>query len=91
MSNFERIKSALEKSDIPGEDKKVINDQFAVISDEHLGEIASLFEEKPEWIQTFNDNRKKKMAAMASGNQSDWEDILDQEKKLLQKLAYDSD
>ncbi len=91
MKNYERIKAAINNSTLDSEDQLALTDTFAVISDEHLSEIAELFEAKPEWISFYNENRKKKMNAFHSGDEGQWNEILEEEKKMLNKLVFDSD
>lgn len=91
MNNFERIKKAVEASTISVDDKTVISDLFAQVSDENLLDIADLFEKKSSWVSIFNDNRKKKIEAYSNGNQDAWNEILEQEKKYLEELTYGLD
>ena len=91
MSNYERIKAVVVTSTIPDTDKEFIINLFAEVSDENLPEIAALFENKPEWVAIFNDNRKKKLQAAQTGNDAAWQKILEEEKIILNKLAYDAD
>lgn len=91
MKNYERIKNSIQSSSLSTEDKLAIIETFASISDEFLVEIADLFEQKPEWIEIYNDNRKKKQDAAQSGGEEAWMKILEEEKKMLDKLVFDSD
>ena len=91
MSNYERIKNAIQASSLSVEDKLAITETFAVISDDYLAEIADLFEQKPEWVEIYNDNRKKKLVAAQSESEEEWMKILEEEKKMLNKLVFDSD
>jgi hypothetical protein len=91
MSNYERIKAKVQDSSLEQDDKQQIIDYFAEISDEYLMEIADLFEDKPEWINIYNDTRKAKQKAVASGDESVMNDILEQEKKYLSDLTFGLD
>jgi hypothetical protein len=91
MQNFERIKSSLEKSSLSSTDQLAIRNIYAEVPDEHLASLADLFEEKPEWIEIFNDNRIKKITAQQSGDAAAWQKIFDEEKKMFEKIVYDSD
>ncbi|MBX4197729.1 hypothetical protein KW782_00135 [Candidatus Parcubacteria bacterium] len=91
MTNYERIKAKVQDSSIEQNDKQIILDFFAEVSDENLVEIADLFEQKPEWVKIFNDNRKAKLKAFASGDESELNEILEQEKKYLNELTYGLD
>ncbi|MBA3551022.1 hypothetical protein H0W32_02340, partial [Patescibacteria group bacterium] len=91
MKNYDRIKVAIDNSSFDSEDQLALIETFAVISDEHLIEIADLFEAKPEWIGFYNENRKKKMNAYQSGDEGEWNQILGEEKRMLNKLVFDSD
>ncbi len=90
-TNYQRIKSAIDASSLSAEDKKILTDNFASISDDHLLEIADLFEAKPTWVSTYNDSRKKKLEAFKTGNESLLDEILEEEKKLVKKLMFDAD
>jgi hypothetical protein len=91
MSNYERIKAKVQESSLEQDDKQHILDQFAEVSDESLTEIAELFEDKPEWIGIYNENRKAKIKAFASGSESEKQEILEQEKKYLNDLTFGLD
>jgi hypothetical protein len=91
MTHYETIKQVVTASTIPDTDKAIIIDTFATVSDDSLEEIASLFTKKPEWVSIFNENRKKKQAAYASGDPSAWNEILEEEKKYMNDLMYDLD
>jgi hypothetical protein len=91
MSNYERIKEKVEASSLEQQDKQIILDQFAEVSDETLEEIADLFEEKPVWVTIYNDNRKAKLKAAATGDASAAQEILEQEKKYLNDLTFGLD
>ena len=91
MTNYERIKNSIQASALSVEDKLATTEIFAVISNDYLAEIADLFEQKPEWVEIYNDNRKKKLDATQSGDESEWMKILEEEKKMLNKLVFDSD
>jgi hypothetical protein len=91
MTNFERIKVSLDNSSISKIDQLAISNIFAVVSDAHLESIADLFEQKPAWIETFNDNRIKKIKAQESGDKAAWQEIFEEEKKMFEKIVYDSD
>ncbi|MES2436881.1 MAG: hypothetical protein V4519_02625 [Patescibacteria group bacterium] len=90
-TNYERIKVCVASSTISDTDKKYITDLFAEVADQNLAEIAELFESKPKWVAMFNDNRKKKQEAYASGDASAWQSILEEEKKMMDDLLYDRD
>lgn len=91
MTNYERIKAKVQESSLEQADKQHILDQFAEVDDEALMEIAELFEDKPEWIGIYNDNRKAKQKAFASGDSSAITEILEQEKKYLNDLTFGLD
>jgi hypothetical protein len=91
MSNYERIKTKVQGSSIEQNDKQVILDLFADVADENLVEIADLFDEKPEWVGIFNENRKQKQQAFTSGDSAQLSTILEQEKKYLNDLTYGLD
>ncbi|MDQ3077156.1 MAG: hypothetical protein M3Q63_03855 [bacterium] len=91
MKNYDRIRDAINNSPLESEDQLALTETFAVISDDHLEEIAELFETKPEWIETYNENRKRKLTAYHTGEEGEWNQILDEEKRMLNKLVFDSD
>lgn len=91
MSNYERIKTKIEASSISPEDKKLLTDIFAEVSDDSLVDIADLFDKSPSWVEKFNDNRKAKQKALTSNNPSLWSEILEQEKKYLKDLTFGLD
>ncbi len=92
MSNFERIHQAIvSRALIPHDDKQTMIDMFIDVNDEELDAIADLFDKKPEWVTVFNENRKKKQQAVASGDEKMWMEILEEEKKYMQDLMFDSD
>ncbi|MDQ3014513.1 MAG: hypothetical protein M3Q73_01465 [bacterium] len=91
MTNYERIKTKVQASPLEQADQQSILDQFAEVSDENLMEIADLFHDKPEWVEIYNNTRKQKMAAFASGDESALENILEQEKKYLEDLTFGLD
>jgi len=89
--NFEKIRAAITSSSVPGEDKKYLIDFFADIDDDTLSGIAELFETKPDWVEKFNTNRKKKNEAASTGNNALWKEILEEEKKYLHDLTFGLD
>jgi uncharacterized pyridoxamine 5'-phosphate oxidase family protein len=91
MKNFDQIKMSIQSAMVPTEDKQVMIDIFAEVTDENLEEIAELFMKKPEWVSIFNENRKKKMEAYKTGDESLWTELIEQEKKYVQDLTFGLD
>ncbi len=91
MSNYQKIIACVSTASIPETDKTDIVEIFGKISEEYLENIAFLFETKPNWITIFNETRKKKQHALASGDPSLIQEIVEQEKKYVRDLLYDLD
>jgi hypothetical protein len=89
--NYERIKASITASTIADTEKKIMIDIFAEVADENLGDIAGLFEKDVKWVDRVNESRKKKIKAAATGDESLWNEILEQEKKYLADLTYGLD
>ena len=91
MTNYERIKTSINASSVSDADKKSMVDVFAEVDDANLSDIAKLFEKDASWVEKFDQNRKAKMKAATSSDQSLWKEILEQEKKYLADLTYGLD
>jgi hypothetical protein len=89
--NYYRIKTAVNASTLPPEDKTSLINMFADIADENLIDIANLLNKDPQWIEKFNENRKMKIKAATSNDPSVWQELLEQEKKYLNDLTYGLD
>ncbi|MCC2630224.1 MAG: hypothetical protein K0S38_33 [Candidatus Paceibacter sp.] len=89
--NYDRIKTAVNASTLPPEDKTSLINMFADIADENLIDIANLLNKDPQWIEKFNENRKMKIKAATSNDPSVWQELLEQEKKYLNDLTYGLD
>ncbi len=91
MKNFDRIKTAIQASSLESAEKMILLDIFAEIEDGKLATIATLFEKKGNWIERFNDNRKKKIEAFKTFNNALWQEIMEEEKQFLKDSKFDLD
>lgn len=91
MSNFDRVKVAIDTSPLQPQDKFDLIAIFAEISEPNLAHPAALFEKDPGILTTLNENRKKKQECFATNNHDLWATILDEEEKHLKSLTYDLD
>lgn len=84
--NLKIIYSVIQDSDLEQEQKLELFRLFKLPDDESLVEVAKLLAIKPKYIQLIYDNYKNKEQALRNDNLSALQDIIEQEKKLIEEV-----
>jgi len=83
---LKRIQDLVQKSDLSKEDKADFISALSIATDEELENMAALFIESSYWIKVMSDNYKQKKEAASEASEEKWNNIVAQEKTMLQNL-----
>lgn len=86
MTNFEKIKELILKSNLSTADQTDLIIAFSHADDSELKNILKLFLDDTSWIGHISENYKAKRYAFSIGNSSVWQDILLKEENQLNEL-----
>lgn len=85
-TNFQKIKELIQKSSLPLAEQESLLLLFTKANDQDLEPTLNLFNEDSSWIHKINENYKAKQAALATGNQALWQNIVQEEEAQLKEL-----
>jgi hypothetical protein len=85
-TNFHKIKELISKSDLNKEDKDFLLVCLSLANDDELLSLVELFVENINWVNIISENLKKKKEALINRNLSLWQEIIKEEKRILDKI-----
>lgn len=86
MTNFQKIKELILKSNLSTADQTDLIIAFSHADDSKLKNILKLFLDDISWIGRISENYKAKHYAFVTGDSSVWQDILLKEENQLNEL-----
>lgn len=86
-SNFEKLKSLIDASDLDVADKENLWQVFSGAAEADLVAVVELFGQDASWIEKMNQNIKAKQQAFQQGDHRQWSDILEEEKRWIAEIV----
>jgi hypothetical protein len=85
--NFQELKKMIFDSELSFSEKEDLGWLFADATDEEIAAAKELFLEDLAWIKTLSDNYHSKKMALLADDIEMWKNILESEKKIIQKTS----
>ena len=86
-SNFEKIKSLIDASEIDPADKENMWQVFSGARETDLDEVIELFIEDSAWIGKISHNIKAKQQAFEQGDRQQWSNVVEEEKRWIAEMS----
>lgn len=85
--NLVEINKLIDSSQLSENEKNDLILLFSRVGDASLEAILRLCQSDPAWLTSFNWNFQAKKAAVNGAGSSTWEEIIEQEKKLIESAG----